>query len=448
MVVRVLSTLDLVPDQEPSYVNIPISACDPARAVPCARRYASARLGACAAASSSGSPDRSCAHQARCCCDRGIDRAARSADQRGVRRCAAAAPDRALALHAAQAQLQLIGLQQRNLATLLARAPFGATEIYRVQRVLNAIAVRIDGAQLDAIRKLPGVKDVQPLALEYPTSNSIRFIGAPQLWNDSLGLGQNLTGSGVKIGIIDTGIDYEHANFGGTGLLADYQANDRTTNGDGFFPTAKVVGGTDFAGDAYNGSNSPAPTLTQWIAMGTARMWPGQQPVSVSNRIPQPILARMARAHRLARCGSPWRGASRAAICAARLWLRRRHQPYRSGDRRPLIPNGDSDFSDHLDVINMSLGSNFGDPASSTDRRRERGQSRVIVVASAGNSGDTYFITGSPATRPHHQRRGGRRRWHSWRAAAGQRPGCDCRRLRGCGGKFRQRRACAIRSDC
>ena len=61
-------------------------------------------------------------------------------------------------------------------------------------------------------------------------------------------------------------------------------------------------------------------------------------------------------------------------------------------------PNNDSDLSDRLDVINMSLGSNFGSLASTSaiaaDNAARMG---VIVVASAGNAGDTYTISGSPA---------------------------------------------------
>ena len=60
-------------------------------------------------------------------------------------------------------------------------------------------------------------------------------------------------------------------------------------------------------------------------------------------------------------------------------------------------PNNDSDLSDRLDVINMSLGSNFGSLASTSaiaaDNAARMG---VIVVASAGNAGDTYTISGSP----------------------------------------------------
>jgi len=46
---------------------------------------------------------------------------------------------------------------------------------------------------------------------------SVPWIGAPAVWNALHAKGEH-----IKIGIIDTGIDYTHANFGGSGNPADY----------------------------------------------------------------------------------------------------------------------------------------------------------------------------------------------------------------------------------
>ncbi|KAJ1303089.1 hypothetical protein OPQ81_011290 [Rhizoctonia solani] len=53
---------------------------------------------------------------------------------------------------------------------------------------------------------------------------------------------EGVLGKGIKIGIIDSGIDYTHPALGGK-----------------FGPGNKVIGGYDFVGDAYRGSNGPAP---------------------------------------------------------------------------------------------------------------------------------------------------------------------------------------------
>ena len=64
-----------------------------------------------------------------------------------------------------------------------------------------------------------------------------------------------------------------------------------------------------------------------------------------------------------------------------------------------LDPNGDGDISDAMDVVNMSLGSSYGqvqdDSAFAANNLVNAG---VVVVASAGNSADRPFIVGSPSS--------------------------------------------------
>ncbi|KAI0045501.1 subtilisin-like protease [Auriscalpium vulgare] len=66
---------------------------------------------------------------------------------------------------------------------------------------------------------------------------------------------QGILGAGVKIGIIDTGVDYTHPSLGS-----------------GFGQGYKVAGGYDFVGDDYTGSNTPVPDddpLDQCAGHGT-----------------------------------------------------------------------------------------------------------------------------------------------------------------------------------
>jgi uncharacterized repeat protein (TIGR01451 family) len=304
----------------------------------------------------------------------------------------------AAANRAAQAQLSVIEREQSSIAPTLA-SRFGAAEIYRTQRVLNGLAVTVDASQVDAIRALPGVKNILPIADQYPTnSTSVPFMGAPRLWDNSLGIMPDLTGRHIKVGIIDTGIDYLHADFGGTGALATYQANNRTTNADGFFPTAKVVGGTDFAGDNYNGSNAPAPDPDPMDCNGHGSHVAGTAAGlgvlenGAGFAGPYGVLSPFG-GMRIGPGVAP--GADLYALrvfgCAGSTGLTTQAIEW------SVDPNHDGNFSDRLDVINMSLGSPYGGSVDATTAASENAAlAGVIVVASAGNDGDTYFISGSP----------------------------------------------------
>jgi len=62
-----------------------------------------------------------------------------------------------------------------------------------------------------------------------------------------------------------------------------------------------------------------------------------------------------------------------------------------------MDPNDDGDMSDHMDVVNMSVGSPFGytnDPSAiATNHAAEIG---IVIATSAGNEGNVPYITGSP----------------------------------------------------
>ncbi len=62
-------------------------------------------------------------------------------------------------------------------------------------------------------------------------------------------------------------------------------------------------------------------------------------------------------------------------------------------------PNGDGKFSDRVDIINMSLGSPYGQPfdddlSAAVDNATSLG---VLTVASAGNSSDKPYSNGTPS---------------------------------------------------
>ncbi|GEM_PF-2482371 len=307
-------------------------------------------------------------------------------------------------VRAAQKQLARIeSAQQALLDTLDAKS--GAVQpLFRVQRIFNGIALRVDSGQLAQLSALPGVRAVHRLhSVQLHNSTSVPFIGANTLWNYP---GLALTGKNISVGIVDTGIDYVHPDFGGSGANDVYQANDPTVLGDIPFPTAKVVGGYDFCGDDYDSTDifndTPFPDPDPMDANGHGTHVAGTVAgfgVTSSNAT---YIGSYSETTPVATMKIGPGVAPEASLYALKIFGA-------SGDSDLLLPaiewavdpNADGDFSDHLDVLNMSLGEAFG-PADAPEAIAcgNAAAVGVIIVASAGNSWDTYFSAGMPAAAP------------------------------------------------
>jgi len=110
---------------------------------------------------------------------------------------------------AREAEHRLLAAQQ-SLRRELARRGIAVTG--SVRTLLNAVFVRANQQQLDELRRLPGVRWVAympPIRLHLDRAVDLANVRAA--WN-RLGNFEN-AGAGVKIGIIDSGIDHEHPAF-------------------------------------------------------------------------------------------------------------------------------------------------------------------------------------------------------------------------------------------
>jgi subtilisin family serine protease len=125
-----------------------------------------------------------------------------------------------------------------------------------VQRVYNGMAVLTNAEQRQAIARLPGVAAIHPLIPKLPhNAASIPYLGVPAIWQYGAGSGApgGLRGEGIRVAVIDTGIDYLHRDFAGSGN--GYAQNDPTVVGDvPDYPGLRIAGGYDFVGDNYNAS--------------------------------------------------------------------------------------------------------------------------------------------------------------------------------------------------
>ncbi|MBE0686072.1 MAG: S8 family serine peptidase, partial [Anaerolineaceae bacterium] len=156
--------------------------------------------------------------------------------------------DTAKAKAAAKAQ------QDAFLDTVFAADP-NARVLAQVQTVLNAIFVEVDASVLESLATDSRVVRIAPVGnYELDLSETVPYIGSTAVQ------ASGFDGSGIKVAVLDSGIDYLHAAFGGSGDPAEFAANDPSVVEPGTFPTAKVVGGYDFVGSVWpNGPEMPDP---------------------------------------------------------------------------------------------------------------------------------------------------------------------------------------------
>ena len=100
----------------------------------------------------------------------------------------------------------------------------GAREIYRTANAVPGVGVIADAAQVRELAALPQVRSVHKVVPKTTTNSSaVQLTRALQVWRQT-----GRFGDGVRIGVIDTGIDYTHANYGGPGTPQAYAAIDPT----------------------------------------------------------------------------------------------------------------------------------------------------------------------------------------------------------------------------
>jgi subtilisin family serine protease len=127
-----------------------------------------------------------------------------------------------------------VASEQAAFERRLRRAVPEAHVRWRYRLVANGMAVVVPSQAVALLEAFPGVRDVFASST-YRTSldRSVPQIGAPQLWGPAL---QN-AGAGIKIGIIDDGIDQNHPFFDPKG----YEMPAGFPKGQTGFTTAKVI---------------------------------------------------------------------------------------------------------------------------------------------------------------------------------------------------------------
>lgn len=271
--------------------------------------------------------------------------------------------------------------------------------LYRYKMVLNGLAVlapiefEAKIGQLGQIAYSERAGDfAMPKTMELSNSsdkpgfherNSLKFVGAEKLNSEGI------TGKGVKVGIVDTGIDYTHAMFKGVGTEEAYKAINPAGEAVGY-PNDRVVGGIDLVGTEFDSASPlfakriPKPDMNpldegghgSHVAGTVAGLGDGVN--TYNGMAPEALL------HAIKVFGAD--GSTSDAVVIAALEY--------SAD-----PNADGKNDDQLDIINMSLGSGYGNPhILYSEAIKNLVNGGTVVVASAGNSGHKDYIVGAPGS--------------------------------------------------
>jgi subtilisin family serine protease len=294
-------------------------------------------------------------------------------------------------------------------SSVIAALPSGSHVLYQTHAVLAGVAVYTNVKNVAALQRISDVTAVYPIAPKKPSlSYSVELQHGPQVWQN-----YGDTGAGSSIAVIDTGVDYTHADFGGPGTTAAYQtalASDTTAP---TYPDTNKISDEsfDFAGDAYDATPTdpgfdptPAPdpnpldcnshgTHTAGDAAGY-----GENPDGSTFTGDYTSLGDLSSSDYQALFKIGPGMAPGAKIYSYKVFgCEGSTNVVGEAIDRAADPNNDGDTADHVDVISMSLGSDYGSPQDGDSVTSNAASALGIsVVAAAGNGGDLFDVGGSP----------------------------------------------------
>jgi subtilisin family serine protease len=257
----------------------------------------------------------------------------------------------------------------RNEKAAFRRAAAAAGVRYTERRtfdvLFNGFSVAVAPADRVKLAQLPGVKAIYPVDVIQAPEPALTDEGsAPDLaaaitmTGANIAQNQGLTGAGVKVGIIDTGIDYDHPDLGGC-----------------FGQGCRVATGYDFVGDTFP-TTAPTPDPFPDDCNGHGTHVAGI--VGANGRVVGVAPEVTFGAYRVFGCS----GATYADIMIAAM-------------ERAL--------ADGMQVVNQSIGSARQWPQYPTAQAATRMVNKgIVMVASIGNNGpggsspDALFAASAP----------------------------------------------------
>ncbi|MEN6605152.1 MAG: S8 family serine peptidase, partial [Bryobacteraceae bacterium] len=308
---------------------------------------------------------------------------------------------------AAMQYAQQVEARQQSLVRELAGR--GITATSRVSTLANAVFVAAPKSRVAELQSLPGVKAVVPVRIYTRKLNrATQLVNAPGAW--SLSGGQDNAGTGVKIAVLDTGIDQNHPAFQDSSLAmpAGYPL---CSPGDCAYTNNKVIVARSYVKLVAAGSSSdPTADSRPDDYSARDRMGHGTAAASVA-------------------AGTSNGGTVTASGMAPKAYLGNYKiygSPYvNDGTTDEAIINALNDaFNDGMDIVSFSTGAPAfsgpldkgavcgnpdGVPCDLMAQAFENAAAKgLIIVAAAGNEGDsgdtstypTFGTVASPAFAP------------------------------------------------
>ncbi len=241
---------------------------------------------------------------------------------------------------------------------------------------LNAVAVRLNGTRIGALRAAPGVTFVGYQKNYAPSADpDLSLIKAEAGWvaADPPG-GASNAGTGVQVGVVDTGIDQTHPCFDDEGFPAT------TQRGDTRFTNNKVIVARVFMNKADNRGYTAEAIQDHGSHVAGTVACNYQTPASVGGAdIPY----------------DPSGVAPGAQLGNYNVF------PGLVGNARSedILNALQAAAEDGMDVINMSLGGDAsGNQDLLTNAVNNLDRANIVVAVSAGNDGPGHYTVGSPGS--------------------------------------------------
>ncbi|MCZ8522226.1 MULTISPECIES: S8 family serine peptidase [Paenibacillus] len=252
---------------------------------------------------------------------------------------------------------------------------------YRYNTVLNGLEISVPANKIPELAKLPGVKSIHESATYYPIPVSkpvpldadnpnydiapLKQIGADAAW------AKGFTGKGLKVGVIDTGVDYLHPDLKGA-YKGGYDSfeQDADPYEEPPLSPAEDPYGTGFEGTSHG-------THVSGTIAGRA--------VNPNSDVVQKGVA------------------YEADLYVYKVLGRNAETGRASGSSAQVIDGIERAVKDGMNVINLSLGSDAEKDVNSPDvvainNAVLGGVIAVIANGNAADDGPYYYSLGSPAT--------------------------------------------------